>query len=125
MSVSILEEVTTEPSLAQLALSNPEDNSSHSSLQLEHNPPPATMPDGYEVGMRLYFTGGSFKMSSNNWLVQGAQGEVMGPAASAAFTGVGVAVRFPNNATNVDCFVEELSREPPTSLPAPVAAPSA
>ena len=75
--------------------------------------------------MRLYFTGGSFKMSSNNWLVQGVQGEVMGPAASAAFTGVGVAVRFPNNATNVDCFVEELSREPPTSLPAPVAAPSA
>ena len=65
--------------------------------------------------MRLYFTGGSFKMSSNNWLVQGAQGMVVGPATSNAFKGKGVAVQFPKNKTALECDLNELSRsrEPP------------
>ena len=79
------------------------------------------MPAGSAVGMRLYFTGPSFKASRNNWLVEGAQGEVVGPAVAAHFKGNGVAVKFPNNRTSVDCFLHELSREPPPTLAAPVA----
>ena len=74
------------------------------------------MPAGYAVGMQVFFTGPSFKVSSNNWLVQGAQGEVVGPATSRAFEGKGVSVQFPKNRTPVECDLNELSRsrEPPS-----------
>ena len=130
MSVTSLEEVqhTTEGTpLAQLELSNPAGNThltSHStcsSRKLEHEPPPPPMPAGYAVGMQVFFTGPSFKVSSNNWLVQGAQGEVVGPANSRAFKAKGVAVRFPKNRTPVECDLSELSRsrEPPSIYLAP------
>lgn len=126
MSVTLLEEVDGIP-LAELAFSSPaEDSKAHDSCavhELEHEPPPP-MPADFAVGMRLYFTGPSFKASSNNWLLQGAQGEVLGPATSKAVKGKGVAVQFPNNATCVECFFDELSREPPPTLPLPCAAAS-
>lgn len=118
MSVTSLEETTKGTPLAELELSSPADNTSHSTCsfrQLKHEPP-QPMPAGYAVGMQVYFTGPSFKASSNNWLVHGAQGEVVGPATSRAFAGKGVAVHFPKNRTPVECDLNELqsrSREPP------------
>ena len=119
MSVTHLEEVhTTEGApLAELELSSPATSSPHSTCsfrQLEHEPPPP-MPAGYSVGMQVCFTGPSFRASSHNWLVQGAQGMVVGPATSNAFKGKGVAVQFPKNRTAVECDLNELSRsrEPP------------
>ena len=117
MSVTSLEEVEGTP-LAELKLSSPANDTSHSTCsfrQLKHAPPPP-MPAGYAVGTQVYFTGPSFKVSSNNWLVQGAQGEVVGPATSRAFEGKGVSVQFPKNRTPVECDLNELqsrSREPP------------
>ena len=61
----------------------------------------------------LYFTGPSFKASPSNWLVHGAQGVVVGPATSTAVEGKGVAVQFPKNETACECFLHELSCEPP------------
>ena len=125
MSVTFLEEVTTDGAralgLAELAPSSPADNEAQHNIcslhRLDYEPPPP-MPTGFTVGMRLYYTGPSFTISSHNWLVQGAQGEVVGPPASQTFKGHGIAVRFPSNATSVDCYLDELSREPPpiTSL---------
>ena len=62
--------------------------------------------------MQVCFTGPSFRASSHNWLVQGAQGTVVGPATSNAFKGKGVAVQFPKNKTAVECDLNELSRPP-------------
>ena len=68
---------------------------------------------GFAVGTKLYFTGPSFKASPSNWLVHGAQGVVVGPATSTAVEGKGVAVQFPKNETACECFLHELSCEPP------------
>ena len=136
VSVTLLEEVERTPPCAALAFAtNPEDEkdghgcvgsaSFHEPEEEEVSPPP--MPAGTAIGTRMFFTGLSFKSSSNNWLVTGAEGEVVGPPASHAFRGKGVAVQFPRNRTSVDCFLEELSHEPPpTSPPSPgKAAPTA
>ena len=117
-TILILEEVSADGKPLELGLSSPADNEAHDNIDQE---PPQSMPAGSAVGMRLYFTGPSFKASRNNWLVEGAQGEVVGPAVAAHFKGNGVAVKFPNNRTSVDCFLHELSREPPPTLAAPVA----
>ena len=61
----------------------------------------------------FFFTGPSFKASPSNWLVHGAQGVVVGPATSTAVEGNGVAVQFPKNETACECFLHELSCEPP------------
>ena len=74
MSVTLLEEVKADSKpLAELTLSGPADNISCPTNQLDHAPPPP-MPDGTVVGMQVYFTGSSFKSSSNNWLVKGSRG---------------------------------------------------
>ena len=105
MSVTLLEEVKADSKpLAELTLSGPADKISCPTNQLDHAPPPP-MPDGTVVGMQVYFTGSSFKSSSNNWLVKGSQGEVVGPATSKVFEGKGVALQFSNNVTSVDCFL--------------------
>lgn len=128
ISVMCLEEVSADSMpVAVLELFSPVQDDAHdvcSAKQPSHEPPlppqPPPMPAGAAVGQQMYFTGPSFRMSSNNWLVHGAQGEVVGPATSKSFTGGGgVAVRFPNNATSVDCFLHELSREPPSTMPTP------
>ena len=117
-TILILEEVPSDGArLAELAFSSPVAHEAHETDPIESS---GTMPAGSAVGMLLYFTGPSLKSSPNNWLVQGAQGEVVGPARAKCFMGKGVAVKFPNNRTSVDCSLDELSREPPT-LAAPVA----
>ena len=121
VSVTLLEEVTTDDvktPLPQLMASGPEssycglgpagDTAQGSSSQLDHAPPPP-LPDGFEVGRLLYFGGHGFNCGQ---LVQGAQVTVVGPAATKNFRGKGVAVRYPDGRV-VDCFFEELSREPP------------
>ena len=120
MSVTLLEEVTTDGAraMAELALSTSPDadvsDAQHNSTCLLHDEPPPPLPAGFAVGTRLYYAGPSFTSSNNNWLVHGAQGEVVGPASSQMFKGKGVAVRFRNNVTTVECLFEELvSREPP------------
>ena len=115
MSVTLLEEVTP-----MAALENSDKEAHGISFHDLAREPPPPMPEAYVVGALLFFAGPSFKASSNNWLVQGAQGEVVGPAVSKAFAGKGVAVKFPNNVTPVDCLLEELSREPPPTLPMPL-----
>ena len=102
MSVTILEEVPHWTPLAELTLSGDADRG----LIDEPLPP---MPTGYAIGMHLYFIGSSFKTNGNNWLLQGMQGEVVGPAVSKNFRMKGVAMRFPNNRTPVDCSLDELS----------------
>lgn len=118
ISVTCLEEIRVDGSpLAELALSDNAHNVC--ALHEQNHAPPPPMPAGSAVGQLLYFTGLTFKMSSNNWLVHGAQGEVAGPATSRSFKGKeGVSVRFPNNKTSVDCFLHELDPEPPP-LPVP------
>lgn len=74
MSVTLLEEVKADSKpLAELTLSGPADKISCPTNQLDHAPPPP-IPDGTVVGMQVYFTGSSFKSSSNNWLVKGSRG---------------------------------------------------
>ena len=119
MSVTLLEEVAAGGTpLAELTHTDPADENAHNvcSLHQQNHEPPPQMPAGFAVGMQLFFTGPSFKASSENWLVHGTQGEVMGPAMSKAFKGKGVTLQFPNNKTCVDCAFSELSRSPPPAL---------
>ena len=123
MSVTLLEEVTPMAALENSATADDKEAhgiSFHDLAGISFHEPPPPMPEAYVVGALLFFAGPSFEASSNNWLVQGAQGEVVGPAVSKAFAGKGVAVKFPNNVTPVDCLLEELSREPPPTLPMPL-----
>ena len=83
------------------------------SLSPEEDKPRPIPTIGFAVGTTLYFTGPSFKASPRNWLVHGAQGVVVGPATSTAVEGNGVAVQFPKNETACECFLHELSCEPP------------
>lgn len=123
-TILILEEVAADDRRprAELTLSSPSADppasSSSGTLEQLDQEPPRQVPAGYAVGMQLYYAGPSFKSSVNNWLVQGAQGTVVGPAKAALFQGgKGVAVQFPNNKTSIDCYLHELSRsEPPTAM---------
>ena len=111
-TILIVEEVAPLAALDHSDTSCSDAHSNEALRQVEHEPP-RLMPPGYAAGMQLYFTGPSLRSSGNNWLVQGARGEVTGPAVAAIFEGKGVAMRFPNNKTSVDCFCHELSREAP------------
>jgi len=100
MSVTLLEEDAASPPSAELALSSP----------------------AMRAGAAVYYIGQSISQTANcrNRLLHGARGEVVGPAISKRFQGVGVAVLFPDNKTSVDCFLDELSsHEPPRALLAP------
>ena len=101
VSVTCLEEVAD--GMPRLALPSP----------AEEDKPRPIPTIGFAVGTTLYFTGPSFKASPRNWLVHGAQGVVVGPATSTAVEGKGVAVQFPKNETACECFLHELSCEPP------------
>ena len=61
------------------------------------------------------FTGGGRTIDDDNQLVQGAQGEVVGPATGDAVRGNGVAVKFPGNKGNADCRLEEVCAHPPVA----------
>ena len=71
------------------------------------------LPGGFKVGQLLYFVGFSETFASGNRVVHGQLGEVMGPASLESHKGRGVAIRFPGNKANVNCFLTSLSRVAP------------
>ena len=71
-------------------------------------PPP--LPGGHKVGEKVFFTGTSQTFPSGDKVVHGQQGEVVGPATSEHTKGKGVAVRFPGNKGNIDCFLTQVRR---------------
>ena len=79
-------------------------------------PPP--LPGGYKVGEKVFFTAASvtFTFLSGNKLVHGRQGEVVGPATSHTRKGKGVAVLFPGNTGNIECYLTMVRR--PRAAPA-------
>ena len=80
------------------------------------------LPGGYRVGEKVFFTGPSETFPSGNKLVHGQQGEVTGPATSENTKGKGVAVLFPGNKGNVDCYLIQVrlhAAPAPPPLPTP------
>ena len=77
---------------------------------------PPALPGGYKLGDQVFFTGPSQTFPSGNKLVHGQQGEVTGPATLETHKGKGVAVRFPGNKGNVECYLTEVRR--PRAAPA-------
>ena len=71
-------------------------------------PPP--LPGGYKVGEKVFFTGASETWDDGDKLVHGQQGEVVGPATIETHKGKGVAVRFPCNKGNVECYLYAVRR---------------
>jgi len=71
-------------------------------------PPP--LPGGYKPGEKVFYTGRSETFPSGNKRVYGQQGEVTGPAISESHKGKGVAVRFPGNKGNVQCYLNQVRR---------------
>ena len=65
---------------------------------------------GYTFGEKVFFTGASESLSSSNKVVHGQQGAVAGPATSDTHKGKGVAVRFPGNTINVECYLTSVRR---------------
>jgi len=62
------------------------------------------------VGEKLVFTGASQTFPSGDKLVHGQQGEVTGPATDEALKGKGVAVLFPGNKGDVNCYLTTVRR---------------
>ena len=79
------------------------------------------LPGGYDVGEKVFFTMGNLAWARNK-VSHGQVGEVSGRATSASVAGKGVAVLFPGNKSNVDCYLNQLSRTPPPPLPGGYAA---
>jgi hypothetical protein len=71
-------------------------------------PPP--LPGGYKLGEKVFFTGRSFTFSTGDKWVHGQHGEVTGPGTAETTKGKGVAVRFPGNKANIECFLTEVRR---------------
>ena len=77
--------------------------------------PPPPLPGGWEVTDPVYFKGTSETFSNGDKLVHGQQGEVVGPATDEDGE-EGVAVLFPGNKGNVQCYLTEVRR--PHAAPA-------
>ena len=71
-------------------------------------PPP--LPGGYKAGEKVFFTGAGQTVSTGDKLVHGQQGEVVGPGTLGTLKGKGVAIRFPGNKGNVQCFLYQVRR---------------
>ena len=74
------------------------------------------LPGGYAVGDKVFFTGASYTFSDGDKVVHGQQGEVVGPATNESVKGKAVAVRFPGNKGDVDCYLDTVRR--PRAAPA-------
>ena len=72
--------------------------------------PPTSLPGGFTVGEKIYFSGKPWKAPNGDKLEYGAKGEVVGPATKAELAGKGVSVKFPGNRTGINCFAHQLSR---------------
>ena len=85
-------------------------------VQLSRTAPPP-LPGGYCPGDEVFYTGASQTFPDGDRLVQGAKGEVTGPATTsrrlAGRVGEGVCVQFPEQSCGVGCFLTELSRTAP------------
>ena len=77
--------------------------------QVSRNPPPP-LPGGYRVGEKVFCTVASQNFLSGDKVVHGPQGVVMGPATGERCQGTCVAVRFPGNKRNVDCYITSVRR---------------
>ena len=73
-------------------------------VQVSRDAPPP-LPGGYRVGEKVFFTGGSHTFDDGNKVVHGQQGEVAGPAILENHKGKGVAVLFPGNKGNAECYL--------------------
>ena len=86
-----------------------------SSAQISRIPPPP-LKGGYEVGEKLFYTWPSRTFEHNGTtykLVQGQQGEVMGPGTGQHEPkGTGLAMLFPGNKGCVDCVLAKVSLPP-------------
>jgi hypothetical protein len=80
-----------------------------------------TLPGGYTVGEKVFFTGANQTFDDGDKLVHGQQGEVVGPATSEQAKGEGVDVLFPGNKGNIKCFFHEVRRlrAAPAATPPP------
>ena len=76
-------------------------------------PPP--LPGGYKVGDKVFYTGAGYTFANGDKVVHGQQGEVMGPVTDGPVKGKGLAMKFPGNKGNVDCYLTQLSREAPAT----------
>ena len=77
--------------------------------QVSRDPPPP-LPGGYKVGEKVFYTWSSQTISNGDKLVHGQQGEVVGPATLETHKGKCVAVRFPGNKGNVQCYLNQVFR---------------
>ena len=68
-----------------------------------------------QVGDKIYYTGASETIANGDKLIYGQQGEVRG-AGRGKWVGR-VSVLFPGNTGNINCTVDELSKDPPGPLP--------
>jgi len=82
--------------------------------QLSYSPPPP-LPGNYKIGEKLYYIGANETFTTGNRLVHGEQGEVKGPGTGECEGRL--LIRFPNNQSNIVCFVNQLSYSPPPPLP--------
>ena len=86
-----------------------------SSAQISRIPPPP-LHGGYKVGEKLFYTWPSRTFEHNGTtykLVQGQQGEVMGPGTGQHEPkGTGLAMLFPGNKGCVDCVLAKVSLPP-------------
>ena len=80
--------------------------------QISRNPPPP-LHGGYKLGDKLFYTWPSRTFEHNGRtykLVQGQQGEVMGPGTGQhEQKGTGLAILFPGNTGCVDCVLAKVS----------------
>ena len=75
-----------------------------------------SLPGGYKVVDKVFFTGTSQTFADGDKLVHGQQGEVTGPATAETHKGKGVKVRFSGIKINVECYLGEVRR--PRAAPA-------
>ena len=69
-----------------------------------------SLPGGYKVGEKVFYTGTSHTFADDDKLVHGQQGKVTGPALSESVKGKGVALLFPGNTDSVECCLYAVRR---------------
>ena len=69
-----------------------------------------TLPGGYKVGEKVFFTGTSQTFPNGDKVVHGQQGEVTGPTTLETHKGKGVRVLFPGNKQSIGCYLTEVRR---------------
>ena len=88
--------------------------------QISRHPPPP-LHGGYKLGEKLFYTWPSRTFEHNGRtykLVQGQQGEVMGPGTGQhEHKGTGLAMLFPGNKGCVDCVLAKVSCLPASHTP--------